>query len=185
MIGVKYCEQNLTRIAQGSSRIVYKIDEQKVLKLAKNEKGIAQNVNESNYLIQSTFGDVVTKMYRVDSDDKWIIMEYAKKITPTRFKELTGVSLKEVELWLKYSMAKHQGKIYRDFAFNDNVKQLIKKYEDMEFMQNLFSFSVEFNMEWGDFLRISSYGEVIRNGKPTIVLTDFGFTTATYQNHYA
>jgi mRNA-degrading endonuclease RelE of RelBE toxin-antitoxin system len=40
---IKYCNQHLTRISSGSSRVVYKIDDEKVLKLAKNKKGLAQN----------------------------------------------------------------------------------------------------------------------------------------------
>ena len=40
---IQYCEQHLQRISSGSSRIVYKIDDEKVLKLAKNKKGLAQN----------------------------------------------------------------------------------------------------------------------------------------------
>ena len=48
---VKYCEEKLRRISSGSSRIVYKIDDQKVLKLAKNKKGIAQNNQEITWEI--------------------------------------------------------------------------------------------------------------------------------------
>ena len=43
---IKYCQARLQRISSGSSRIVYKIDSEKVLKLAKNRKGIAQNEAE-------------------------------------------------------------------------------------------------------------------------------------------
>lgn len=39
---IKYCETHLQRISSGSGRIVYKIDDEKVLKLAKNPKGVAQ-----------------------------------------------------------------------------------------------------------------------------------------------
>ena len=46
---IQYCEKNLTRISSGSSRIAYKIDDTKVLKLAKNKKGIAQNNVEIDY----------------------------------------------------------------------------------------------------------------------------------------
>ena len=35
---VRYCQARLPRISSGSSRIVYKIDDEKVLKLAKNAK---------------------------------------------------------------------------------------------------------------------------------------------------
>ena len=40
---IRYCQTRLQRISSGSARIVYKIDNEKVLKLAKNRKGIAQN----------------------------------------------------------------------------------------------------------------------------------------------
>lgn len=36
---IRYCENYLNRIAQGSSRIVYRFDDNTVLKLAKNTKG--------------------------------------------------------------------------------------------------------------------------------------------------
>ena len=42
----RYAAEHLQKIAAGSSRIVYKIDDEKVLKLAKNDKGIAQNETE-------------------------------------------------------------------------------------------------------------------------------------------
>ena len=43
---IEYCEANLKKIGSGSSRIVYQVDNNKVLKLAKNKKGIAQNETE-------------------------------------------------------------------------------------------------------------------------------------------
>ena len=43
---IRYCQTRLQRISSGSARIVYKIDNEKVLKLAKSRKGIAQNEAE-------------------------------------------------------------------------------------------------------------------------------------------
>ena len=43
---IEYCKQRLRRLGAGTSRIVYEIDEEKVLKLAKNGKGVAQNQEE-------------------------------------------------------------------------------------------------------------------------------------------
>ena len=45
---IKYCQARLQRISSGSARIVYKIDNEKVLKLAKSRKGIAQNEAEGS-----------------------------------------------------------------------------------------------------------------------------------------
>lgn len=40
---VRYCQQRLQKIGNGSSRVVFAVDDEKVLKVAKNKKGIAQN----------------------------------------------------------------------------------------------------------------------------------------------
>ena len=39
-------------------------------------------------------------------------------------------------------------------------------------------------MSIGDFGRISSYGEVNRNGKDKVVLTDYGLTEDIFKNFY-
>jgi len=39
---VWYANTHLQKIASGSSRIAYKIDDEKVLKISKNKKGLAQ-----------------------------------------------------------------------------------------------------------------------------------------------
>lgn len=40
---VRYCDEHLQKLGSGSSRIVYVVDNDKVLKLAKNKKGLAVN----------------------------------------------------------------------------------------------------------------------------------------------
>ena len=80
---LKYAATHLPKIASGSGRAVFKIDDSKVLKIAKNKKGLAQNNVESEYLLQKyditarTFdrGDVVK-----DTGPFWIEMELAKKV---------------------------------------------------------------------------------------------------------
>lgn len=37
----KYCDERLQKIGAGSSRIVYRVDDEKVLKIAKNKKRIS------------------------------------------------------------------------------------------------------------------------------------------------
>lgn len=72
---VNYCNNNLTRISSGSSRIVYKIDEEKVLKLAKNKKGLAQNEIEISYGNYYDLNDIVAKVFDSDSNNLWVEME--------------------------------------------------------------------------------------------------------------
>ena len=46
---VQYCNERLQRLGAGSSRIAYKLNEERVLKIAKNSKGIAQNEKEADF----------------------------------------------------------------------------------------------------------------------------------------
>ena len=50
---IEYCDQHLERIANGTSRIIYKINDEKVLKLAWNKKGLFQNETEYDYNINN------------------------------------------------------------------------------------------------------------------------------------
>ena len=83
---VQYCEQHLTRISSGSSRIVYLVDDDKVLKLAKNQKGIAQNnveISLGNERYYTCFADV----YDYDNNGLWLEMEYCRKAKKSDLKE--------------------------------------------------------------------------------------------------
>lgn len=53
----RYCDERLQKLSSGSARIIYKVDEEKVLKLAKNAKGLAQNQEEArSYAIECGIG---------------------------------------------------------------------------------------------------------------------------------
>ena len=83
---IKYCQEKLKRISSGSSRIVYQIDNEKVLKIAKNKKGIAQNIAENDYVIQTH--DIVAKVFEADNNGLFNEMELANKVNPTIFKKI-------------------------------------------------------------------------------------------------
>jgi hypothetical protein len=78
---IRYCEEHLSKIGAGSSRIVYKIDDEKVLKLAKNNKGIAQNEAEYDIFKTAYYADnLAAEVFDVDDHYLWIEMELAEKM---------------------------------------------------------------------------------------------------------
>lgn len=77
---IQYCEQNLQRISSGTSRIVYKIDNEKVLKLAKNSKGLAQNEVEAGYSKYNDLEDLVARTFDYDEKNLWVEMELARPV---------------------------------------------------------------------------------------------------------
>lgn len=172
---VQYAQQHLRRISSGSGRIVFEIDDNKVLKIAKNTKGLEQNTTESEWFIQEHYGDVVTKLYDSHMDDYWIEMEKAKRVGPATFKKITGIDFNVFSEYIRY---KKSGLVSKD-----NV-DAFKKLDNNPFVYRIMDMIGNYDMPYGDFLRLSSYGIVNREGKDKIVLVDFGLTQETFNTHY-
>ena len=177
---LKYANQRLRKLSSGSSRVVYQIDDEKVLKIAKNKKGLAQNGSESDWSKEAY--DVTAKVFNSSEDFFWLEMELAKKLTPTRFKQLTGLSIQDMQLAMRALRER-----MRPSPYGMNVKldsDFEKKLYENEFYLDIERFVADYDMETGDFGRINSYGEVIRDGKEKVVLVDFGVTNQVWIDYY-
>lgn len=174
---LNYAVTHLKRIATGSGRAVFVVDNTKALKIAKNKKGLAQNSVEAEGYIQNY--DIVTRTFDKDDNDFWIEAELAKKLKPTRFKELTGVSIEDTASYTRYSESIHRGR-KPIFGIPDNLESL----QNNEFLIDLLSLMFDYDMPAGDLGRLSSYGEVVRDGKPKVVLVDYGLTNTVYDDFY-
>jgi len=173
---LKYANERLQKLGSGSARVVYKVDDEKVLKIAKNKKGIAQNSVEVEGWLQN-YG-IVAKIFESDNDDFWIEMEWAKKIAPKRFKEITGVDIKKLWSYLFYDKSNYTKTM-------GLTKEEIDYMNENEFVADLISFIHDRDMIYpGDFGKISTYGEVMREGSPSIVLIDFGLSSSVYYDYY-
>lgn len=165
---LKYAQQHLLgRVGSGSARAVFRVDDEKVIKVAMNQKGLAQNDAEGEWYKQNY--EVLARVFDTDDENTWIEMELAKKISPNRFKELTGTTPDEVSKWV----ANLTGLGRTHFS---NIPDL----SENEFAESLANFVGDYGYQIpGDFSRISSYGEVLRDGKPTVVVIDFGYDSNT------
>lgn len=184
---LKYANERLQKISSGSARVVYKVDEEKVLKIAKNKKGIGQNSIESDWGLQR-MSDIVAKIFNTNDDHFWVEMELAKKLTPNRFKQLTGMSLNEVQDMLRV-METLNNSSRRNYLKPEQLKELqdefSQKVNDNEFLNSLTDMIMNFGMKYpGDFGRVNSYGEVLREGVPTVVLVDFGLSESVWEDFY-
>jgi hypothetical protein len=184
---LKYANERLQKISSGSARVVYKVDEEKVLKIAKNKKGIGQNSIESDWGLQR-MSDIVAKIFDTNDDHFWVEMELAKKLTPNRFKQLTGMSVNEVQDMLRV-METLNNSSRRKYLKPEQLKELhdefSQKVNDNEFLTSLTDMIINFGMKYpGDFGRVNSYGEVLREGVPTVVLIDFGLSESVWDDFY-
>lgn len=183
---LKYANERLQKLASGSSRVVYKVDEEKVLKIAKNKKGLAQNSTESDYSLQNYYKDTVARVFETSDDNYWVEMELAKKVSPKRFQELVGVSLKDIQDILVALRDANRPSAYQNREqVRIKEQEALQKVENNDFLSSLWDMIMNYDMSYpADFGRVSTYGEVIREGKSEIVIIDFGLTRSTFEDFY-
>lgn len=176
---VKYCQDNLQRISSGSSRIVYKVDDTKVLKLAKNPKGVAQNNAEiefgGDYYLQGLIG----KLFDNEENGLWVEMELARKVTPNIFKRVVGVTFEEYCDAMRY----HYDTALKYSKFARKPENMDAMW-DNEFVSQMLDMMGNYEIPVGDLCKFSSYGLVNREGHDTIVLIDYGLTGEVYDSYY-
>jgi len=179
---IKFADQNLQRIGSGSGRIVYDIDGEKVLKLAKNTKGVAQNEVESGIGTRYDTQNIVTKVFEYDENGAWLISEKAKKVNEKRIKKLTGIpSLNDLFYYLKNFESQNKG----GRAIFSQAPEIKEQLSEIEFVNDLLDLMNNYNVTSGDLSRPSTYGEVLRDGQPSIVVTDYGLSDEVYNSHYS
>jgi hypothetical protein len=170
---IKYVAQRLEKLGSGSSRAAYLIDNDTVLKLAINKKGLAQNQVESDV---ANLYDIVPEVIDADyDDDVWIICKRANKLkSPKRFEELTKISWENFAKALVYELiGRREGK---PIPKPDNMDQLW----DDEFFSSVVDMAVNYDMPVGDLTRLGSYGEL--DGKPVVI--DTGLTKDVLNQYY-
>lgn len=178
---IQYCEKNLTRISSGSSRVVYKIDETKVLKLAKNKKGIAQNEVEIDFSNDYMWDEIVAKIFNYDPDNLWLEMELARKLTTNEFKSITGLTFEEYCAGLRYYESLQKPK--RGINYSEP-----EGYDDMwenEFAYEILNIVGSYDIPVGDLCKTSTYGVVSRGGGNAVVMIDYGLTGEVYNSYYS
>lgn len=164
----EYLKSN-NEIGKGTGRIVYDISDGKVIKLAKNKKGIAQNLVESNPKIQEKYSNVVATIFDFDKDGKWIIQEKAEPI-----------NMKDISMYLggENDDSQAEGFFYwlRGFGGSD----MDYFYMNIPFAKKCYELVNEFELDRFDVSDISSWGKI--NGKP--VLVDYGLDKNVAKNLY-
>lgn len=185
---VRYCEERLQRIGGGSSRIVFAVDNEKVLKVAKNKKGLAQNMEEGQEWKQS-YG-CFAKVYDGTDDGIFLEMQRANKAKKSDFVRLTGYSF---EVFCAYIDYVHEW-YARPSRYYFRNKEYDEIFKSEEFRAKLEDYNLFFNIQAylcdtclnsiGDLKRLSSWGVVKENGEENLVLIDYGLTDEIYDEYY-
>lgn len=206
---VDYCRSKLKYLGRGSSRMVFEIDDEKVLKLAYNRKGVAQNEAEADPMLRNY--NMFAEVFDVHPTYQWIEMEKAVPAKKSDFDRIyggeNGMFSDFFREWA-YDMEEDltKGGVFDDwlhpYVFNiyldmmgksggDAWGEIYRDFEDQfDYEGSLFEGIRNYMYDWdlhayGDLQRISSYGVVKRNGKEEIVLIDYGLNNDVYDKHYS
>lgn len=184
---LKYCDERLQKLGSGSSRTAYKVDDQKVLKIAKNQKGLAQNEAEMDWG-RNNYG-VFGIIYEADTEkNTWIEMELAYKVKVNDFKRILGVSWSDTKLLINYMYSQTSHNRY-PVSVSRRTMDLYDKLvnnEESDFFLELKSYIFDYQ-PWSvnDWYVLSNWGIVKRNGKEELVIIDDGLSEDVWNNYYA
>lgn len=177
---MRYCQQHLGQhVGRGSSRIVYQIDDEKVLKLAFNEKGIAQNQEES-YGYKQRY-DFIPKIFETDNDYQWIICEYVLPAKKSDFKYCLGISWDEFDDFVNTVFSQFS----RYYIGHDlDYEEMGQMAENNEMLWELKEYIENMQLVNNDITRISNWGLAKRNGNAYLVFLDHGLSDSVYNQYY-
>jgi hypothetical protein len=181
---IKYCQERLKRISSGSSRIVYMVDDTKVLKIARNQKGLAQNEIEASYSNYFDLKDITAQVFAYDHNDLWIEMELARKVTPKIFQNVIGFSFEDFCRLINedyYSLNPSS----RGMRLRPVSPELKAEMVENIFIQEIINFMRGYDIPVGDLMKMNSYGLVKRNGVDDIVMIDYGLNSSVWDDYYS
>lgn len=166
-----YAERNLEHLSSGSSRIVYLTPSKTIIKLAKNDKGIAQNKAEANPGMKSKYLNPVISCAKNHS---WCETHYLDKITEKEFQEMTKLNFDDFGEAIRYGLKAVSGNTDKEKP--ENFEKIAKS----DIYKEIKDIGEKFKLLPGDMARISSWGT--KDGRP--VLIDAGLTRDIYDEFY-
>jgi hypothetical protein len=167
---IEYAEKHTEHLSSGSARIIYKLPDGQVLKLAKNKKGLAQNKVESDPGMKSKY---VNPTIFADKQGYWRVAPFLEKINEKDFEQMTGIDFKQFGDALRYGL--------RDLSNGEHEKpNNFERIAKTELYQDLVRLSKTFRVLPGDLARISSWA--VKDGHPMVL--DMGLTREIYDTYY-
>lgn len=155
-----FVNKKFNLLNKGTGRNVYLIGDEYVLKIAKNNKGIAQNKTEIEISKSNKYNDIISNIIEYNDNGYYVIAQKANRITDEIFQELTGLQLQGFLYYLRFNK-EWDG---RNKPFYNKVNSLVK----------------DFDLDRFDVSDISSWGVI--GDKPVIV--DYGLDGITARKLY-
>lgn len=186
---LEYALARAKSVGKGSSRVAFEIEykgKPTILKIAKNDKGLAQNQDEISIMkrAKADFFDMIIPLIDHDVDNAkpiWIHVEKAEIVKETRLCDLLNVpNLKTLIRAATSKISKKEKQAALDYIemFNDNSPKHFKIVE--VYIEILAKLEKEYEVELIDFTQTANWG--LYKGRPVII--DLGYTKSVSDNFY-
>ena len=193
---LEYALQRAPRLGGGSSRVAFVIPDQgreTVLKIAKNNKGLAQNQAEADILDDGYLGrlDIVIPLVDYDKTNRepvWIQTEKANKVSQQKLAKLLHAGGRWPMTNFLYAVENKLGRRQKYMSSLDDITQDMintgSSEQDieifMDYVDQVADLCSSSSLLAADFGTASNWGEY--QGRPVII--DLGFTESVYQMYW-
>ena len=187
-----YALERAKKLGTGSSRVATIIEYQgrpTVLKIAKNQKGLAQNSVEADILSDGYASQLGILIPIIDYDEQnreptWVHTEMANKVNEKQLCNIFKCDNLSQLVNMAYAIVGNK-KYLGDYQnYISHLRQKGKSEQDIETMteyaNTLADLNSNFDVELGDFARAANWG--IYQGKPVII--DVGFNSNVLNQYY-
>jgi GNAT superfamily N-acetyltransferase len=188
-----YALERAKKLGVGSSRVATTIEYQgrpTVLKIAKNQKGLAQNSVEASILEDGYASQLGILIPLIDYDEQnreptWIHTEMATKASEKQLCTIIKCDNLSQLVSMAWSITGKKKYLGTYQGYVDYLRQKGKSEQDIEtvteYANILADLNSNFDVELADFGRASNWG--LYQGKPTII--DVGFNSNVLNQYYS
>lgn len=102
----EYASKNLNFLYELPHRMVYELDEDRVLKVANDDDGVSRNSDEfrisSSHNFENVFPqNIITKVYEKDSMSYWLISERCQFVSEEEFSKIVSMGFDKFSMFLR------------------------------------------------------------------------------------
>jgi hypothetical protein len=182
---LRYCREYLGEpIGKGSSRVVFQLDDEWVLKLAINAKGIAQNEHEGQPdYYKDGLSIFPNKNYELSDLENYtfIVSEYVLPAKQGDFKKCLGVDFQTFCGFIGSSIKQFERRYFGPSLPESQFEDLI---ENSEYFNELYQYICDYQDNTRDAMALRNLGMAMRDGEPVIVILDSGLSEDIYNQYY-
>lgn len=182
-------KRQLKQIGEGSSRIVFQINDNEVIKVARNQAGVEQNRLEAFAGRDAIVEDLLVGIERNSEDYSWVISKKVKPLDDMEFaiaEKIVGIPWNDVRKAVgldpksEYETTKVPTGTKKEKDYEEKGSKKCLRGQD--FLKAVVQFTQRYEgMLLGDLTKLSSWGI---SPKGCLVILDYGITKKVYKGFY-